>query len=419
MTRLGWVRRISLLLPALGLALMGPVAQARDPGVEEAKAYFRAGAQAYAVGEYAAAVQAFEQAHALAPRPAVLFSIAQAERRLFFLNRQREHLLKAIQMYRRYLEAEPQAARKVDAVQALSELEPLVAPSPSPSEPSTRPADIARILPTRVMISSPAPGALISLDGQAAIASPLIREVEPGQHRVRVSAPGFVDSERTLVAVKGAFVTVDVGLAERPAKLVVQAPDGAQLSVDGRVQGDCPFPRPLELSAGSHLITLTKRGFVGVTKEEVLVRGRTTTLRASMPRSAQRTTALIMLGTAASALAGGGVFAYFALSQESTAESFLDRRGHAPLTTEELAEYNTAREDRDRLRTAALASVGIGAGLGVTGVLLFSLDRRLFDQPRGTEPLTGKGRVGHEAGSVAVRPLLGPGFTGVGVSGGL
>ena len=42
-----------------------------------------AGAQAYAAGKYTDAVRSFEQAYALAPRPTVLFSLAQAERKSF------------------------------------------------------------------------------------------------------------------------------------------------------------------------------------------------------------------------------------------------------------------------------------------------------------------------------------------------
>ena len=54
---------------------------------ERARTYFNAGAQAYASAKYADAVRSFEQAFAIAPRPQVLFSLAQAEPKDFLIGR--------------------------------------------------------------------------------------------------------------------------------------------------------------------------------------------------------------------------------------------------------------------------------------------------------------------------------------------
>ncbi len=59
---------------------------------DEAKTVFEAGQQAFEAGEFAAAAAAFEQALAMIPgpgprgdpRPAIVFSMAQAYRRLYF-----------------------------------------------------------------------------------------------------------------------------------------------------------------------------------------------------------------------------------------------------------------------------------------------------------------------------------------------
>jgi hypothetical protein len=418
-----------------------PRAYADDPALDKAKEYFRAGAQAYAIGEYAAAVQAFEQAHALAPRPAVLFSIAQAERRQYFFDRNREHLQSAIRRYREYLEADPQGSRKVDAVQALSELEPLAATLALQPVQGTNAgvpfavtgagetgaggtgAERTAVLPTRVMISSPSPGARISLDGKLEGSSPLIAEVESGKHTARVNAPGFAETERDIVAINGALVTLDVALVERPAKLVVVGPEGAQLTIDGRVQGECPFPQPLELTPGTHLVALTKRGLVGVSREQVLQRGQTTVMRAVMPRSLQRTTSLIMLGTGMSAFVAGGVFAYFSFERDRAAQSFLDSQGHIPLAPDSLEQYNAARLERENLRTAALVSVGVGAALTTAGALFFALDGRILqgpanpDTPRPRSAASREGGEGREGTSVSAAPVVGPGLLGFGLRG--
>ena len=366
-----WAVRAFICCAALCLR---PLAvHAEEPELARAKEYFRAGAQAYAVGEFETAVQAFEQAYALAPRPAVLFSIAQAERRQYFLDKKREHLERAIEMYRRYLVDDPHASRKVDAVQALSELEPLLQAAQPQDQPATQ--EERRVaLPTRLMISSATPGARIVLDKGPPSDSPVVGEVTPGEHEVFVSAPGFVPHKRRLLAVKGALVTLDVALEERPAQLRIIAPAGAELRVDGRSQGECPFPRPIELGAGDHLITVTQRGYVGISREMNLVRGETTTLRASLRRSTQRTASLIMFGVSGSALAAGGVLAYFAFQQQSAAQSFLDERGRRELTEEDLALYASTRKDRDTLRLAAGASFAASAILGLGGALFFILD---------------------------------------------
>ncbi len=407
------LRSARILLAGLALTLLVRVGRAEDSALDKAREYFQAGAQAYAVGEFAAATQAFEQAYQLVPRPAVLFSIAQAERKQYFLDHQSEHLRKAIGLYKRYLDEETQAARKSDAAQALSELEPLAAQIAAPeveAKPNS-PASNTASPPTRLMITSQAQDARIWLDNQPAIESPLIRQVDPGEHVVRVTAPGYEDSSRKVVAVNGAIITVDMALAERPAKLVVNAREGALLSIDGRVQGECPFPKPLELQAGSHLVTLTLSGFVGVSREQILVRGETTVVTAPMPRTRQRTVSYIMLGTAASAVTAGGVFTYFAFQQQSAAQAFLDAKGRAQLSSGEAAQYESTRIARDRLRMAAFTSVGIGAGLAIGGALLIALDGRTVENQ------TEQGVPKREGPTISAQPIAGPGVMGLGAHG--
>jgi len=406
-------RLLGVSLTSLSLLCAGRTAHAQDPALTRARDYFQAGAQAYAVGEYATAIQAFEQAYQLVPRPAVLFSIAQAERKLYFLDRDPAHLKRAIELYRLYLSQEPQASRKDDAVQALSELEPIIVRTPasesSTTGPSATPSAVAA--PTRVMITSSTPEARIALDGSIDAFSPLIREVEPGPHTVRVWAPGFIDSERRIIAVKGDLVTVDVALAERPAKLVVVARRGALLSIDGRVEGECPFPKPIELTPGSHLITLTASGYVGYSTEQTFARGETAVVRAPMPRTAQRTAALMMFGGAASAMTAGAVFALFAHQQDNSARGFLDARGRQQFTEADLRQYNSTRLDHDRLQTAALASLGVGFALGLGGITLLALDSGTIRGPQAKKDHAGLGNRPR----VTAAPALGPGFTGLGL----
>ncbi len=416
-----WVLLLAVELlvpPRLAAAQSAPATPAdTQEEVSRARDLFRAGAQAYAVGEYAAATQAFEQAYELAPRPAVLFSIAQAERRQFFLDRQPAHLEKAVSLYRRYLTEEPEGNRRGDALQALAELGPLLPATPTP--PSETPPPAAPLeAATRVLISSPSPQARITLDGAAPASSPLIREVTAGEHVVAVEAQGFFAVERRFLAVKGALVSVDVPLEEKPASLVIQAPPGAQLSVDGRVQGETPFPRPLELKAGSHLITFTKSGYVTWSQELVLERGQPTVVRAALPRTTQRTVALIMFGASASALTTAGLFGYFTLNQQSSAQDFLEERGQRPLTPEELSQYQSMRSDRNKLRTATIANAAIGLGLGLGGAILYWSDAGSAPSTEKAEgqPSSAPPTPSPSGPQLSARPLAGPTLLGLGLT---
>lgn len=424
MNQLSWLYRPAPLLWAIASTHLCAQASAEEAEVGKAREYFRAGAQAYSVGEYAAAIQAFEQAYALAPRPAVLFSLAQTERRQFFLVRDPKHLKRAIEMYQKYIAEEAQSARKADAVQALSELEPLLASleragAPRPPAADANPAAASSLVSlkpkTRVMISTPAVGAAITLDDQAPGSSPLVREVDPGEHVIRVAAPGYKATERRVVAVSGELVTVDLPLEDQPALLEVIAPADAQLSIDGRVQGRCPFPKPIELSAGVHLITVSKNGFIGVSSEETLVHGQTTVFRAPLRVSRQRTIAKFMLGASASALTAGGVFAYFSHSQEQAAKDFLDARGNGPLSPGDLQEYNTTKSDRDRIRGAAWVSAGVGLGLGVAGALMLIYDSGTIEPLK--KPDESQAQRKRLTPSLQTAPTLGPGFAGLGIQG--
>ena len=177
------------------------VAQEAQSSVDQAKMYFSAGAQAFSAGQFEAAVQAFDEAYRLSPRLAILFSMAQAERRQFYADKRpdaqkRGIMQRAVVHYHQYLDKEPKSGRRAEAAQALAELEPLLA------KLGTEPAGAAAApmaevtVQTRVMVSSQTKGAIGFIDGVRASDFPLIEEVTPGKHRVRVSAEGYFSVER-------------------------------------------------------------------------------------------------------------------------------------------------------------------------------------------------------------------------------
>src|SRR5262245_6409993 len=198
------------LAVCLALLCASPAAFAQDSNERErAKASFKAGANAYAAGDYLAAIQALESAYALTPLPAIAFSLAQAERRQYFVAHDPQHLLRAIELYRRYLEQMPSGGRRGDALDALSQLEPIALNLPGRGAGGDA-LQKASLVPrqTRLMITADVPGVALSLDGGPPAPSPLIREVEPGVHSARASADGFVTASREVTAVAGELIPV-------------------------------------------------------------------------------------------------------------------------------------------------------------------------------------------------------------------
>ena len=109
---------LCVVLMAFAATALAPSAASAEEDIEQAKALYNAGAQAYAATRYRDAVQSFEAAYRKAPRPALLFSLAQAYRRLYVVEQSPEALRAAIPNYRRY-GAVPQGGRRADATEAL------------------------------------------------------------------------------------------------------------------------------------------------------------------------------------------------------------------------------------------------------------------------------------------------------------
>ncbi len=373
------------LVGAPGLTSSPASAQTED--VQKARTYFNAGAQAYEAGEYLAAIQAFDQAYKYSPRPAILFSAAQAYRRQYFVDKNAQHLQLAIKNYRSYLSKVTEGGRRADAAQALSELEPIAArlaasePSGDPDAPPP-PAPAPMVQKTRLMVSSQTKGTQVQLDGGKTKQAPLIAEVKAGKHKVSLSAPGYFPEEREVQAAEGGIVAVDVRLRPQPAKVRIDAENGAEVRVDGRPVGVTPLNVPLELEAGTHLITVSHTGREPYSKELELSRGEQRTLKVDLDVTTQRTVSYVVLGTGVAGLLTGGVFTFLALRQESQAQDIDSSRSTENISRAQVSAFDDHVQKRNDFRTAAVISYGAGALLTATSVLLMSFDdpKVSFDQ---------------------------------------
>jgi TolB-like protein len=86
-------------------------------------------------------------------------------------------------------------------------------------------------MPSRFIIRSSPPGAVIAIDGAPVGRTPIDRELVGGLHKLDLSAPGYDPLERTLTAVSGVDETIDLELVPLPMKFPFRKAGWAALAV--------------------------------------------------------------------------------------------------------------------------------------------------------------------------------------------
>ncbi len=269
------------------------------------------------------------------------------------------------------------------------------------------------------MVSAQTKEATIALDGGKPVDAPLIAEVTPGKHTVRVTAAGYFPEEREVQAAEGGVVALDLSMREQPGLLSASAPDGADVSIDGRIVATTPLSRPIEVAPGTHFVTLTRRGREPFAEDVDFGRGEAKTVTAPLEVTRQRVGAYALIGVAAAGLVTGGVLTGVALFEQGQAKALDDRRMQkGGLSLADQAQYNGYLSTRNDVRTAAgVAFVG-SAALGVTAVIL-----AVFDQPTVDARLRDSGKkpmgptVHDRPMELSAAPLVGPGLQGITLSG--
>jgi len=221
-----------------------------------------------------------------------------------------------------------------------------------------------------------------------------------------------LDAEQEVSGDKPVDLPVSLALRERPAFVDVRFAGAAEVYVDGRIAATTPIGRSIEVSPGSHVVTVVANGKRPFSQEIRLERGKHVAIQPELGASGQRVVAWSVLGVGAVGLVGGAVLGALAITRESRAEEISDARTERNITTAELEEHNRALEDRDTFRTAALVSASIGGALVASGILLFVFDKpNVAVLPSRTEPGPGPGDKPRDL-EISAAPLLGPGLVG-------
>lgn len=355
---------------ALTVALLASPAD-----VERARELYQAGSRAYEQGSYPLAITAFDEARRFVKQPAVTFSLAQTYRLQYFVDGDVEKLAKAVELYRAYLEEVPQGGRRDHAAQHLSTLAPMLERARA-GQAGDAAAVAEAAQKGQIIVSSAVEGATARLDGGDAEPIPAAFEVEAGPHRVLVEAASHQAKTVEAVAVTGGVVALNVDLDPLPGRITVHAPEGASIAVDGRVLGVSPLPEALEVPAGRHLVAVTDRGRDPFLQQLELGRGEAVEVSASLEPSGQRIAAYTLFGVAGALAVGAGISTGVMFNRQSDAETLeakLERRG---LTVREVKQYESLESERDDFANLALGLGAAGAGVAITGLLLW-----IFDTP--------------------------------------
>jgi PEGA domain len=376
--------RIAVVL----LVLLAHLARADDRA--DAEALFRAGEKAFDATQYAAAADAFEQAYAKLPLPAIAFSTAQAQRLQYFVDNKPQHLERAAELYHAYIDQQKTGGRVGDAVANLAQIEPLlhelVHAGGKPEPPAAK--------TTRLVVIADVAGARATIDGDSGPV-PFVHEVTAGEHAITVEADGYATQTRKATALANEMVPVEVQLVARPAAVAVTG--SGHVTIDARSVGDAPLAH-LELAAGKHLVVIEQRGRVPYVREVELARGGLLKLEPALRQTGQRRAVpWVVAGGGALVVATGvaGLLAHGADSDAAHQHALLAAGGADPSV---VTAYNHDLDDRtSRLHATELLGAAAGAVLA-TGVLLY-----LFDHPSPEAP--------------PVAPLVGTGSIGVAVGG--
>ena len=256
-------------------------------------------------------------------------------------------------------------------------------------------------------------GVLVSFDG-ARPTTAVSAEVTPGKHTIKVTAEGYEDETRTAEAYEHTTVPVPFTLREKPARLEVIAPPGSEIEVDGRAVGVLPLSLPIDVPAGPHFVAVLKSGKKGYSKEVTLERGKLTRVEASLDTTGQRTTAYVFFAAAGAGVVAGGVFTAVAFLEQGNAASINNSRSTRNISAANLASYNSALDQRDMWRTAAIATFGGSLAVLATGAVLYAFDKPHVTASGPLEPVRPREAPRPEFG---VAPMFGPGIAGLSLAG--
>jgi hypothetical protein len=364
--------------------LLAATARADDPKLAER--YFHYGESAYKQQNFEAAATYFEQAYKAMPLPEIAFSAAQAYRRQYRVSNKAEHVARAIELYRAYLDKVHSGGRVADAADAVAEMQHEldhliksgVKVSPELAAEHTQLGvnvivdgeTQTRVHEIEDATAHAVAGLAVTIDG-ANVTPDAPTNVAPGTHAIHVVADGFEPDDRSVDVTQGDFHMVDVTLHAKPAHVSVTTP--ARVAVDGRIVGDAPVR--VDVVAGKHLIALLHDGRDPWTDELVLDRGQELSLSPELTVSAQRrwTRRVAIAGMTTGVLALAAMTVAFV--EDGRASTLHDQFGMGNQPPSRKDDYNADIRWRDAAIDGVWLFGALSVAAGVTSVVLYYTDK--------------------------------------------
>lgn len=285
-----------LLKPALSTALClvsvvvvpEPVARAEeqaapDPDLQAAKAQFEEAQLLYLRELWDDAAAKFLSAYDKKPFSSFLFNAAVAFEKAKKLDR-------ALDMFQRYLDKDPQARDAAEVKTRIESLKVLLAPPPPPAEGKAETASPpAAVLPTiatkgLVIIESKPTGATIYLDDKSKgtfATTPWQGSLEPKPVKLIFEAKGFKSEEREIAPRTDKVVELYIALSEQHflgwIEVIANVP-GADVFIDRQdvgAMGKTPYTG--HLKPGKHTLWVARSGYQSTQKEITVEPGTATT----------------------------------------------------------------------------------------------------------------------------------------------
>lgn len=352
-----------------------------------AKRLMESGKVAFRADRFEDAIELFAEAYRTFPYVTLLYSLGSAHRRAYEIDGSVDHRRLSIRRYQQYLSDAPDGESSSLAQNYLTSLL-------AERDLGSLEAEVV----TRILVSTSAEAATMSIDGATPLPAPGVISVEPGTHELQVSAPGYAEFTQRVDVPEGATYQIDAALIGLDGSIVVEGPRRAWVRLDGDVVGRLPLATPLHAAPGPHVVVVSKPGHDPLRVDIELEREGWRSVRAPLELSNQRIASYFLFGLGAAGLVVGGVQLAFALDRETRAAELQQRRTDAQLSTVDYERYLEYVDQRNTMRTGAIISGIGGSALLLTAVVLF-----VYDNPR------------LSAGAEVARrwaPTVGPGHAG-------
>ncbi|NBD11693.1 protein kinase [Corallococcus sp. c25j21] len=172
--------------------------------------------------------------------------------------------------------ARPSVSRgRPDGVESAKPAVPSLPTRPSAPPPAPEVGTPVPERPAVVKVTA-RPWAEVFVNGESQGYTPRVRELSlpAGTYRLRFVNPLCDEVDQEVTLAPGETVTRDVVLSLRKAEVLILAPAGARLFVDGREVGIAPLAAPVRVEHGRHTVTARRAGAPPLQREVDVVAGR-------------------------------------------------------------------------------------------------------------------------------------------------